>query len=164
MTIENEVKLSPDLETTCKLLDKMTLKHLYLMEDKLRYELNIESSINNGSYQLAKSRYIMGQTSISATKLPTEGSPEFSASTVCESTEEDGVTQLRAAKSERENTVNPMHWFGVLVPQNLHLAKGIFQNAINHVVECVNVQLQIVDNMKNISILQLYKSILQKSS
>lgn len=150
----------PDIDTVCELLDKITLKQLHLMEEKMLCELNIETSINNGSLHLAKSRYIMGQTSVSAAKLPVEGSAEFKASTVCEALEEDGVKQLKVMESNTDNTSNPLRWFGVLVPQNLHKARNIFQSATNYVVECVNVQLQIHENMKNIKVLNDYKKIL----
>ncbi|XP_049870860.1 coiled-coil domain-containing protein 115 [Pectinophora gossypiella] len=154
---------APDRDSVCELLDKLTLKQLHLIEDKIRCEMNIETNINNGSFQLAKSRYIMGHSAITATKLPMENSPEFSASTVCETTEEDGVMQLKAVKSETEDTVNPVRWFGVLVPQNLHAAQGIFQNAINYVVECVNIQLQLNENCNNIATLKQYKGTLRST-
>lgn len=150
-----------DIDTVCVLLDKVTLKQLHLMEEKMRCELNIETSINSGSLHLAKSRYIMGQSSVSSAKLPVEGSAEFAASTVCESSEEDGVKQLKVKENNIETTNNPLRWFGILVPQNLHRAQHIFQNAINFVVECVNVQLQLYENTNNIKILNKYKEILQ---
>ncbi|XP_075984536.1 vacuolar ATPase assembly protein VMA22-like [Anticarsia gemmatalis] len=146
----------PSEAEACELLDKIILKQLHLMEEKMRCELNIESSIKNGSIHLAKSRYIMGQSSVSTARLPTESSSDFSASTVCETTEEDGIKQLKVIENEAENTVNPIRWFGVLVPQNMHKAQSIFQNAINFVVECVNVQLQIHTNLKNIAMLKNY--------
>lgn len=146
----------PSEAVACELLDKIIVKQLHLMEEKMRCELNIESSIKNGSFNLAKSRYIMGQSSVSTSRLPTESSADFSASTVCETIEEDGVKQLKVIENDADNTVNPLHWFGVLVPQNLHKAKSIFQNAINFVVECVNVQLQLHSNMKLIAMLKQY--------
>lgn len=124
-------------------------------------ELNIESSINSGCFNLAKSRYIMGQTSVSKERLPTEASTEFSASTMCEATAEDGEIKIKVVKND-SNTVNPIHWFGVLVPQNLHKAKSIFQNALNFIVECANIQVQIQENMKNIDTLKEYRKILNR--
>lgn len=103
----------------------------------------------------------MGHSSVSITRLPTESSPDFAASTLCETVEEDGVKQLQVVENTAENTVNPLRWFGVLVPQNLHKAQGIFQNTINFVVECANVQLQMQNNFKNIECLKKYKSLLQ---
>lgn len=153
----------PDLDTVNDLLDKITLKQLHLIEEKMCCELNIESSIKNGSIHLAKTRYIMGQNSVSSAKLPTDGSSEFSASTVCETIEEDGVKQFKVVENNAENTVNPLHWFGVLVPQNLHRAQNIFQNTINFVAECVNVQLQLHDNMRNMKMLEDYKNMLQST-
>nr|XP_021191726.2 coiled-coil domain-containing protein 115 [Helicoverpa armigera] len=139
-----------------ELLDKIIVKQLHLMEEKMRCELNIESSIKNGSIHLAKSRYIMGQSSVSTARLPTESSTDFSASTVCETVQEDGVEQMRVVENDADNMVNPIRWFGVLVPQNMHKAQSIFQNTINFVVECVNVQLQLQRNSKLIEILKQY--------
>lgn len=152
---QSNVEIGSD--TVCDLLDKLVLQQLHLMEEKMACELNIERSINNGSIHLAKSRYIMGQSSVSKERLPTESSPEFPASVTCESTQEDNVSQLKVIETE-DSSVNPLHWFGVLVPQNLHKAKSIFQNTINFIVECVNVQLQMLENMKNIEALKYYKN------
>ncbi|XP_038207094.1 coiled-coil domain-containing protein 115-like [Zerene cesonia] len=145
-----------EMETINDLLDKMTLRQLHLMEDKMRSEVNIETSINNGCFHLAKSRYIMGQTSVSKERLPMEASAEFSASTQCETVEEDNTKQFKIIENN-SNTVNPMHWFGVLVPQNLHKAKSIFQNTLNFVVECANIQIQLLENLNNIMLLKSYK-------
>lgn len=126
------------------------------MEEKMRCELNIESSIKNGSIHLAKSRYIMGQSAVSTARLPTESSADFSASTVCETVEEDGIKQIKVIENDAENTVNPLRWFGVLVPQNMHKAQNIFQNTINFIVECVNVQVHLQTNLKYIEMLRQY--------
>lgn len=159
--IISEKQTSPDMDTVCELLDKITLKQLHLMEEKMQCELNIESNINSGSLHLAKTRYIMGQSSVSTARLPMESSPEFSASTICETSEEDGVTQLKVVENSAENVVNPLRWFGVLVPQNMHKAQSIFQNTVNYVVECVNVQLQLQENIKNVEALKEYKKALE---
>lgn len=148
---------------TCNLLDKLVLKQLHLMEEKMQCELIIESSINNGTINLAKSRYIMGQSSVSTARLPTEYSPDFSASTLCEAVEEDGVKQLKVVDNIGESKVNPLRWFGVLVPQNLHKAQGIFQNTINYIIDCVNIQLQILKNLEDIEALKIYKTLGQSS-
>ncbi|XP_063897012.1 coiled-coil domain-containing protein 115 [Helicoverpa armigera] len=147
---------APSEAVASELLDKIIVKQLHLMEEKMRCELNIESSIKNGSIHLAKSRYIMGQSSVSTARLPTESSTDFSASTVCETVQEDGVKQMRVVENDADNMVNPIRWFGVLVPQNMHKAQSIFQNTINFVVECVNVQLQLQRNSKLIESLKQY--------
>ncbi|XP_050354903.1 coiled-coil domain-containing protein 115 [Nymphalis io] len=155
-----------DMKMACDLLDKLVLRQLHLMEDKICCELNVETSINNGSIHLAKSRYIMGQSSVSKERLPTESSAEFSASVTCDTIVEDNVKQLKIAKTDTSATlVNPLNWFGVLVPQNLHKARDIFQNTINFVIDCVNIQIQILENIKNIKMLKMYKvSIINKST
>ncbi|CAK1593845.1 unnamed protein product [Parnassius mnemosyne] len=150
-----------NMNRVCDLLDKTLINQLHLMEEKMRCELNIESSINSGSIHLAKSRYIMGQNAVSIARLPVESSPEFSASTVCEITEVDNMKQFRVVENDAENTVNPLHWFGVLVPQNLHKAKSIFQNTINFVAECANIQMRLLENMANMDMLNEYKKTLK---
>lgn len=145
------------MDTVCDLLDKTLLQQLHLMEEKMKYELIMESNIKHGSIHLAKSRYIMGQTSVSTTRLPVENSPEFSASTVCEETVIDNNKQLQVVENNDSNTVNPLHWFGILVPQNLHEAKKVFRRTIDVVVDCVNLQLRLLENMKNMEALKQYK-------
>ena len=103
----------------------------------------------------------MGQNSVSKERLPTDNTPEFSALTTCETIEEDNLKQLKVIINDT-SSVNPIHWFGVLVPQNLHKAKGIFQNAVNFVVECVNIQVNLIETLKNINILKQYKNNLGK--
>lgn len=151
-----------NIEPAHDLLDKVILRQLDLLEQKIKCELNIESNVNNGSIHLAKSRYIMGQSSVSTTKLPTESSPDFSASIMCKTIEEDGMTKLKLYQN-KENTIVPLHWFGVLVPQNLHMAQKIFQTTLSYVVECSNIQLQLEENMKNINALRKYLNIISKS-
>nr|XP_026497444.1 uncharacterized protein LOC113401664 [Vanessa tameamea] len=145
-----------EMKIACDLLDKLVLRQLHLMEDKISCELNIERSINNGSIHLAKSRYIMGQNSVSKERLPTESSTEFLASVTCDTIVVDKIKQLKIAKTSA-SIVNPLNWFGVLVPQNLHKAKDIFQNTINFVFDCVNIQIQILENINNIKMLKIYK-------
>ncbi|XP_013165937.1 PREDICTED: coiled-coil domain-containing protein 115 [Papilio xuthus] len=149
-----------EMDTVCELLDKTLLQQLHLMEEKMKHELILESNIKHGSIHLAKSRYIMGHTSVSTTRLPVETSPEFSASTVCEETEIDNNKQLQVVENKDSNTINPLHWFGILVPQNLHEAKKVFRRTIDVVVDCVNLQIRLLENMKNMEALKQYKKLL----
>lgn len=161
MCNEENDSVTVDMNIAKDLLDKIILKQLFLMEEKMCCELSIESSITNGCFQLAKSRYIMGQSSVSMTRLPTECSAEFEASTLCEEVSEDGSKHWRVIKNNGENTVNPLRWFGVLVPQDLHKAQSIFQNSINYVIDCANVQLQLLENLKNVKILRKFLNLPQ---
>ncbi|KAK7863427.1 hypothetical protein R5R35_006506 [Gryllus longicercus] len=55
-----------------------------------------------------------------------------------EKPESDASTE---AKEENVKTyVDPIKWFGVLVPQNLKMAQNCFQSVLPLVVECANVQ------------------------
>lgn len=127
------------------------------MEEKMQKELFIESNINNGCIEFAKSRYIMGQSAVCATNLPTENSIEFSASKVCERVKEDGVDQIKVMDNECEDTVNPMKWFGVLLPQSMYKAQSLFKRATEYIVDCVNIQLQLIDVMNKMKILKSLK-------
>lgn len=68
-----------DLKDICQELDTLSLRILRLMEDLIQCKLNIEKAMKNGSLDLAKARYIMGNTNVSAIKLPTEESSEICA-------------------------------------------------------------------------------------
>ncbi|XP_047998841.1 coiled-coil domain-containing protein 115 [Leguminivora glycinivorella] len=142
------------LEAVSVLLDKLALKQLHLMEEKMQNVINVETRIHEGSIHLAKSRYIMGQTSVSTARLPTESSPEFSASVLVQSSEHQ---QFQVVENKAEDTINPLKWFGILVPQNMHKAREIFQNTVRYVVECAGIQYQIHQNMTDFGILQRYK-------
>lgn len=155
----SETKEDVDIETVCNLLDKLTLQQLYLMEEKMQNELHIENNIKDGCLEFAKSRYIMGQSAVSATCLPTESSVEFSASQVCQKDEENGIPKLKLLDNDAENTVNPMKWFGVLVPSHMHRAQSYFKRTTEFVIDCVNVQLQLIDVINKIALLKLYKKI-----
>ncbi|XP_073966980.1 coiled-coil domain-containing protein 115-like [Choristoneura fumiferana] len=149
-----EDKNTPSLDEVSELLDKVALIQLHLMEEKINNEIIIESKIHEGSIHLAKSRYIMGQTAVSTARLPTESSPEFSASVHTKASEEK---QFNAIESNDADTINPLRWFGILVPRNMHKAQEIFQSTITSVVECANIQFQISENIRNMNILEKFK-------
>lgn len=96
----------------------------------------------------------MGQSAVSTARLPTESSPEFSASVHTEASEEK---QFIVVENNDENTINPLRWFGILVPQSMHKAQEIFKNTISYVVDCANIQFQISENIRNLNMLEKYK-------
>ncbi|CAH1114329.1 unnamed protein product [Psylliodes chrysocephalus] len=151
-----------DLDKICETLDKLTLDALYLMQEEIDLKLNIENAMSGGEAHLAKSRYILGLTNVSALQLPTENSPEFSAGLKVEVDEAllgRNVYNLREIKkTEDENVQEPLRWFGILVPQNLNFAQKMFRQALQWSVQAVNVQNQLRSVLQSISNLKEVKT------
>lgn len=139
------------------LLDKLTIEMLRLMEDKIKCEIEIENITGSGNINLAKSRYISGQQSVSAVQLPTENSPDFDALATVERNENQYSIIMKKPNSSNE-LVNPIKWFGVLTSQNLHRAQEIFKNAITYIVRCVNIQNKLNNVCDNITYLRRVKA------
>lgn len=101
---------------------------------------------------------------MSSLQLPTKNSPEFSAVTVLQSSEEMDTKQfsLESRKSE-EKSVDPIKWFGFMPPQNLHLAQKLYQQALQWLVQAANVQLRLQETCSNIDKLKKLKQECQKN-
>lgn len=149
-------KVNEDLDRICDTLDKLTLDALTLTEEKVKLALNTENAMCGGEAHLAKARYIMGHNNVSALQLPTENSPEFTASAKVYPYEDEklfGETSYElhlTKKSEDETVQNPVRWFGVLVPQNLNYAQNMFRQALQWAVQAVNVQRQLQETIQKI--------------
>lgn len=146
---------SQELKTVCELLDKLTLEMLILMEQHIQEKLKIEAAMTEGEAHLAKSRYILGHKNVSSLQLPTENSNDINPAVTLTEIEDDetflGKPKLKLTIEEYTKTPfeelsdkkyiqDPMNWFGVLVPRNLHLAQSSYRNAIEHAVDCANTQ------------------------
>lgn len=134
-----------------QLQDKLLIEMLDLVEQSILCKMNIEQTTNAGQLMLAKSRYIQGPQTVSQTQLPTENSSDFNAlKTVSRSSDNDNDTsstmdndtfQLNVKEIDKESGfVDTIRWFGILVPRSLHSAQERFNQAIEHVVECANIQ------------------------
>ncbi|KAJ8922953.1 hypothetical protein NQ315_001499 [Exocentrus adspersus] len=152
----SQIQSSEDLDRVCDVLDKLTLDSLLLIEEKVRLTLNAENAMCGGEAHLAKARYIMGQNSVSALQLPTENSAEFTASAKVYPNEDEKLFgeasyELHLTGTAEGQTVqDPVRWFGVLVPQNLHSARGMFRQALQWAVQTVNIQKQLRATMEKI--------------
>lgn len=145
------------------MLDILGLKALKLMQDIVKLKMELQEHMKVGSINLAKSRYIMGNRNVSSSQLPTEDSTPFrSLCTVERSTSmrngieapsfvlqvhEPQKKQMAEKKNELQDCINnscssndPLHWFGVLVPQNLRVAQEAFKKAIHLSIEVANLQ------------------------
>lgn len=125
------------------------------MEQQIEQKLKIETTMTEGEAHLVKSRFIMGHKNVSSLQLPTENSNTIEPIITVTEIDNDetylGKPKLQLYlkectktptedKSNNKNVRDPIHWFGVLVPRNLHLAQSSFRTAIEHVVDCANTQ------------------------
>lgn len=139
----------------CTLLDKELLMLFDLIEQQVQCKLNIENVTIDGQLMIAKSRYINGTQTVSVAQLPTENSNEFNAlATVSCDPENSSTTNRfeinRHPIDKNSGHVEPLKWFGILTPQSLLTAQQRFQNAIEYVCECANIQVNVMQTLFNI--------------
>lgn len=140
-----------------RLYDKLLIEMLDLVEQSVLCKMNIEKTTNAGQLMLAKSRYTQGSQTVSKSQLPTENSNEFNAlKTVNRSdSETNDELQLDVNKVDKENGfVDPILWFGVLVPRSLHSAQECFNKAVELVVECANIQTKLNKTIRYLLLLR----------
>lgn len=136
-----------------QLQDKLLLEMLDLIEQSVQCKINIETTTNAGQLLLAKSRYIDGAQSVSKSRLPTENSVDFNALKTVIKTDDPQNSPIVSDSNELELSVqtvdksngfiDPIRWFGVLVPRSLQLAQERFNRAIEMVIESANIQLKL---------------------
>lgn len=132
-----------------EILDKLILEMFSLMEQQVQCKVNIERTTNEGQLFIAKARYTQGSHTIGTSQLPTENSAEFKAlSKVSKESEDSCITgeqlTLETTKVDKESGfINPIQWFGVLVPRALYQAKDSFQKSLELAVEAANIQKQL---------------------
>ena len=137
-------------EEICELMDKLTIEMLELIQEKVQCEINIEKRTNEGNLLLAKARYIQGTNSVSTSQLPTENTTEFAALVKVTETESDNIQQKelilqKSAVNKDSGHIDPMRWFGLLVPRSLIFAKERFIMSIELAVECANIQRELLN-------------------
>lgn len=141
-------------EEISELLDKLTLESLNLIEQDIQTKINIEKLANDGSLHMAKSRYIQGQNSVSLSQLPTENSSEFNALQTLKESKDDlniPVLELETEKIDKASGfIDPMNWFGVLLPQSLYHARDKFKKAIELSIESANIRVKLQTINSNI--------------
>lgn len=144
-------------------LDDLGVKALELMQQVISHKMKLQEHIKMGSINLAKSRYIMGNRNVSASQLPTEDSMPFDAlcrvehsSSLVDDVETSIFTlnnvepktkkklgkcdELSDCVNDSQPSCDPLHWFGVLVPQNLRMAQTSFKRAIELSAEIASLQ------------------------
>lgn len=147
-------------------LDDLGLRALQLMQQVVQEKMKLQEHIKTGSINLAKSRYIMGNRQVSISQLPTEDSEPFRALRKVERSvsQENGIntnvfsplvneplkkqksdkpSEMEESESGTRTSYDPLHWFGVLVPQNLRIAQDSFKKAVDLSVQIANLQMQL---------------------
>nr|CAD7434242.1 unnamed protein product [Timema monikensis] len=171
--LDDAIMDKSEVETISKKLDDAIMEVLELMDELVKCKLMLEEITKSGFWNLAKARYIMGNSSVSALQLPSEGTDAdiVALSTVYKSDDQFTLQTISPTKVKKTSTgelrkrtnncivndevrekvpdgydvdqpelVDPVNWFGVLVPQNLRQAQSNFKSALELVVDSVNVQ------------------------
>ncbi|KAJ3646304.1 hypothetical protein Zmor_023896 [Zophobas morio] len=149
-----------ELDKICTVLDKLTLDALTLMEEEIQIKLNVENAMCGGETHLAKSRYILGQNSVSSLQLPTENSPDFDAVTTVVGEDDEELFGQKARTLEvvkNEEQIDPVRWFGYLVPQDLYHSQSMFKQALQWIIRAVNVQTRLIETCGKIEQLKELK-------
>ncbi|XP_037036876.1 coiled-coil domain-containing protein 115 [Bradysia coprophila] len=141
-----------------ELVDKLTIEMLDLIEQQVKCKMNISNLIAQGQIQIAKTRYTQGTRTVSTSQLPTENSQEFKALRTVDRVNNDvGDVQLNLnveTVNKDDGYVDPIKWFGILVPQSLQLARDAFQKSIEYSCESANIQSSLWRTMSNILLLK----------
>lgn len=145
----------PTKDEICTLLDKQLLDLFDSIEQQVLCKLNIERFTIDGQLMIAKSRYTNGAQTVSIAQLPTKNSNEFNAlATVTNDSEHSSTANCfkinRHPVDKGSGYVEPLKWFGILTPQSLLTAQQRFQNAIEYVCECANIQVNVMQIVLNI--------------
>jgi hypothetical protein len=108
------------------------------------------------------SRYAHGPKTVSASQLPaeSEGTREFKAlRTISRSKNELDSSEFELEKhsiDKETDHVDPVKWFGILVPQSLKTARDSYEKATELVIESANVEQRL---RKNYELLDKLKTI-----
>ncbi|XP_056635278.1 uncharacterized protein LOC130444237 [Diorhabda sublineata] len=155
------VEQTEDMDKLCETLDKLTLDALLLLQEEIEMKLNIENAMCEGESHLIKSRYILGVNQVSSLQLPTENSEEFSSCFKVNGSETILGRKIfdlyEIKKSDDNNVVEPLWWFGRLSPQYLVFAQKMFRQALQWTVKAANVQNRLQDVLQGISVLKEVK-------
>ena len=125
---ENNIKL----EELCENLDELTLKQVDYLDETLSLMSKLENHLTSGFIDLAKSRYISGERSISTMQIPGEESDVEPTTTVVRDPDNKLVI------SRNKEASDPLKWFGVLVPGSLRQSQSAFQHVLETAVEILN--------------------------
>ena len=116
----------------CDQLDELTLRKIDLIDEQLVLMKKLENLMASGFLNLAKSRYINGERSVSILQVPGNDGEICAASTVTR----NGDDQLELEDSK--DGTDSIKWFGLLVPSTLRQSQQSFKKSVQVIVEIVN--------------------------
>lgn len=154
-----------NIDDICNAIDKLVLRNLELMEEKVSTNIQMELLLRSGHIELAKARYICGKENISILQIPvhTENIKSlFELESKFKEESEDTVPffdiSLRNESEFGEDIKNPVKWFGVLVPQNLRTAQKRFQESVYLSTKIANIQCELDSISNKLKALYLLKN------
>lgn len=128
-------------------LDELSIRILELMNEHIDCKINLERAVRSGCIDLAKTRYIQGQTQVSAMNIPSE---DLTATkTVMLSTTKEGkhtfeLKHENVDDKQKKSKQDPLKWFGILVPSNLRQGQAWFVKALDLSVQSANISADIL--------------------
>ena len=133
-------------------LDDLTLRKLDLLDEQLVLMTKMSSLLTNGFIDLAKTRYIKGESTVSTTQIPGEDSVFEAVVKV------DRDVNNRLSLKKNEETSDPIKWFGVLVPTSLKQSQTAFSKALETAVDLVNIRREWLESLEEFKSLSLKTS------
>lgn len=126
-------------------LNEICIKLIQLMDDYCSHMEQLEHYLRDGHVHLAKSRYLMGNHSVSDLQLPTSG-PYIARTTIIHEEENNSMALVQNAHGN-----DPMKRFGVLVPNSLRIAQEKFCKCLEFTIEAVSIKTQVENIQKKYS-------------
>jgi len=133
---------SNSVETLSQTLDDLTLLQVDQLDEQLNLMSQIESNLMSGFINLAKSRYINGERTVSTAQIPGEESDVQPSTRVVR----DANNKLEISKNEDGS--DALKWFGVLVPMCLRQSQTHFRRVLEIAVDIVNVREEAAKSLK----------------
>ncbi|KAI4498580.1 hypothetical protein M0802_006286 [Mischocyttarus mexicanus] len=163
--------MEKNIDDICNAIDKLYLRNLKLIEEKVSTNVQMELLLRSGHIELAKTRYISGKESISILQIPVH-MENISSLFELESKfieESDGKIpsfdiSLRKENESEEDIQNPIKWFGVLVPRNLRIAQKCFQESVYLAAKVANIHCELDSIANKLKALYLLKNAFSKQS
>jgi len=131
-------------------LDDISVQTIQLMDDYCSTIGRFEHCLRDGCVNLAKSRYVMGNRSVSNLQLPATG-PYVARSTVVR----EGNDTIRLAHDQDGD--DPIRRFGVLVPGSLRTAQQGFCKCLESTIEAMAIKCELEKLREKFSTLKLLR-------
>lgn len=163
--------MSKNMNALSEEIDELLLRKLELMEEKVRGNVQMETLLKDGHIELAKAKYIRGKENISILQVPNNEDTVtslFDLETNVTNDNDDIMVSfdisLKKSSNETDEPIDPVKWFGVLVPQNLKNSQKRFQESIYLAAKIANVQAELTSVLSKLKTLHIQKDSLCSSN